>query len=190
MPRPSTQDIRLRIRNGVVEVAVSKGIGAAGVAEIARAARVSPGTIYLHFADKDALLQQSYLEIKHEFHARMMAAATADGSAAIIRGMWLNLFAFLRDRPLDYRFLEYAGAAQVLTPAQRAAVAPLQAEINALLQAAMDNGTIRALPMTVTTSLLLGPALHLARLASLGEHRPDPSDIDQTFDRVWACLTP
>ena len=190
MPRRPKDDIARRIRQAVVEVAISKGIGAAGVADIARAANVSPGTIYLHFADKDDLLQQTYLQIKHDFHTGMMAAAQGSDSTQIVRAMWMNLFAFLRDRPLDYRFLEYAGAAQVLTEAQRAAVAPLQGEINALLQAAMDNGTIRTLPLAVATSLLMGPAMHLARLASLSDHSLAPEDIDQTFDRVWACLQP
>lgn len=188
MPRLPQPDLLDNIRAAVVQVVASKGIGAAGVAEIAKTARISPGTIYLHFASKDDLLQQTYLHIKRDFHARMMAAATGPGSAAIIRGMWFSLFDYLRTQLLDYRFLEYAGAAQVLTAEQRAAIAPLQGEINSLLQAAMDDGTIQPMSLTVATSLLMGPATHLARIASLAEKRPAQAEIDQTFDRLWSSL--
>lgn len=188
MPRRPRTDILDDIRAAVVEVVASKGIGATAIADIARIAGVSPGTIYLHFVNKDDLLQQTYLHIKRDFHARMIAAATGPGSAAIIRGMWFSLFDYLRTRPLDFRFLEYAGAAQVLTPEQRAETAPLQGELNALLQAAMDDGTVQPMPITVATSLLMGPAMHIARIASLAEKPPTQAEIDQTFDRVWSCL--
>ncbi len=188
MAKPTKAQILNQIRTAVVEVVASKGIGAASVADIARAAKVSPGTIYLHFENKDDLLQKTYLHIKLDFHKSLMTAADAPNSKEIVKGMWFNLFAFLLSKPLDFRFLEYAGAAQVLTEAQRAEVAPLQDEINHLIQAAMDDGTLTPMPLNVAVSLLIGPAMHLARTAAMTGTPARPDEVDQTFDRIWSSL--
>ncbi|WP_417307681.1 TetR/AcrR family transcriptional regulator [Devosia sp.] len=191
MPRLPKAEVLENIRQAVVEVVAHSGIGAAGVADIAKAARVSPGTIYLHFTTREDMLQQTYLHLKRAFHAAMMTAGAGETtSAARIRSMWHAVFAFLWTRPLDFRFLEYAGAADLLTADQRAEIAPLQDEVHEVLRAAIADGTVMAMPIPVAMSLLLGPALHLARIASLSDRRPPQAEIDEVFDRLWSCLTP
>ena len=188
MPRPTKEQVSDQIKDAVVSVVAQNGIGAASVGEIAKAAKVSPGTIYLHFENKDDMLQQVYLRIKYEFHHILMKAAGAGKPMDVIRQMWLNLFDFLHRRPNDFLYLEYAGAAQVLTPEQRAEVAPLQAEVNALVQEALDRASMASVSLDVAVNLLIGPAMHLARKAVLSGAMPEQSEIDQTFTRVWASL--
>lgn len=177
-----------QIRAAVVQIAACKGIGATNMADIAKLAKVSPGTLYLRFENKEDLLQKTYLAIKTEFHANLMQAATATGSAAILRAMWMQLFDFLQARPLDFLFLEYAGAAQIMTPDQRAQIAPLQAEVDALIQTAIDDGTLRQMPLGVAINLLIGPAMMLARRAALDGNPASSIEIDLTFSTLWAAL--
>ncbi len=188
MTRATKKEMLERIVDAVVRVAVDKGIGAAGMADIAKAAKVSAGTLYLHFDTKGDMLQATYLRIKQDFHARLMQAAEADGSEVVIRAMWENTLTFLQERPDHFLFLEYAGAAQVLTPDQKALVAPLQAEVNALIQTAIDDGTLDDMPLGVAVNLLIGPAMHLARKAAMAGTPPNRKEVDQTFARLWACL--
>lgn len=189
MPRPTKDQVFEKIKAAVVTVVARNGIGATSVGEIAKLAQISAGTIYLHFENKDDMLQQVYLRIKQEFHFVLMQAKSADGPRDVVRGMWLNLFMFLQHRPNDFLYLEYAGAAQVLTPAQKALVAPLQAEVGALLQRALDDAGLSHVALDIAETLLIGPAMHLARKAVLSETTPSPKEVDETFDRVWSSLT-
>jgi AcrR family transcriptional regulator len=185
MPRPDPTD---QIKAAVVHIATTKGMGAATMADIAKRAKVSAGTLYLHFENKEDMLQKTYLAIKTDFHANLMQAASAGTSTAILRGMWMQLFDFLQTRPLDFLFLEYAGAAQILTPDQRAQTAPLQAEVDALIQAAIDDGTLRQMPLGVAINLLIGPAMLLARRAAMAAAPATQTEIDLTFSAIWAAI--
>lgn len=177
-----------QIKTAIVQIATTKGMGAANMADIAKLAKVSPGTLYLRFENKEDMLQKTYLAIKTDFHANLMQAASAGNSTAILRAMWMQLFTFLQTRPLDFLFLEYAGAAQILTPDQKAQVAPLQAEVDALIQAAIDNGTLRPMPLGVAINLLIGPAMLLARRAAMAANPATQTEIDLTFSTIWAAI--
>lgn len=185
MPRPTAEQIRTRIREALVREVAEKGIGAVSVSHVAKRARISPGTIYLHFDSKEDMLQKVYLEIKTEFHGIIVAARDEPCSRAMIRRMWRDLFDFVSAHPHDFQFVEYAGAAQVLTAAQSRSIGYMQAEIAAMLQRAVDDGTLAPLPIATLTVLLVAPAMHLARTALLAGRAVQKSEIDLTFERVW-----
>jgi AcrR family transcriptional regulator len=188
MKRPSQEAIKERIRNGLVYVVAKRGIGGTSIGAVAKEAGVSAGTIYLHFEDKADLLQKVYLEIKAEFHGIMVAAKQEADSKAMIHRMWQDMFHFTTAHPLDFLFIEYAGAAQVLTEDQTRHVAGFQVEIAAMLQRAIDDGTLAKLPVTTVTTLLVAPAMHLARMGVLNDTPIDTNQIDLTFERVWLAI--
>jgi len=188
MKRPTHDTIKDRIRAGLVRVVARRGIGATSVGAVAKEAGVSAGTIYLHFEGKTDLLQKVYLQIKSEFHAIMVAAKVETDSKAMIHRMWRDMFAYATAHPFDFLFIEYAGAAQVLTDDQAAHVADFQIEIAAMLQRAVDDRTLAPLPVTVITTLLVAPAMHLARKSALNGQPIDPSQLELTFQRVWISI--
>ncbi|MEX0349907.1 MAG: TetR/AcrR family transcriptional regulator [Paracoccaceae bacterium] len=188
MRRPSKTQIRSAIRSALLQEVVEKGIGAVSMAAVAKRARVAPGTLYLHFDSKEQMIQALYLEIKIEFHAIMVAAKEEADSAAMIRRMWQDMFDYVRANPSAFLFVEYAGAAQVLTPAQSASIAHMQDEIRAMLQGAIDDGTLSPLPVRTVTVLLVAPAMHLARMALMTNEQPTQDEIDLTYERVWRSI--
>ncbi|SDX33889.1 TetR/AcrR family transcriptional regulator [Litoreibacter albidus] len=188
MKRPTHDAIKDKIRRGLVRVVAQKGIGGTSIGAVAKEAGVSAGTIYLHFADKSDLLQQVYLHIKSEFHAAIVAAAEEADSKAMIERMWRDMLAFTTAQPLDFLFIEYAGAAQVLNPEQAKQVLGFQDDITAMLQRAIDDGTVAQIPVETIVTLLVAPAMHLARVSAL-HNKPTPAaQIDLTFERVWMSI--
>ncbi|MEM5494257.1 TetR/AcrR family transcriptional regulator [Hoeflea sp. AS16] len=188
MKRPSKDAVHERIVRAVIETVAAQGIGATSMASVARAAKVSAGTLYLHFASKEEMLQSVYLKLKRGFHAKLMASATGEPRQAIA-GMWRALVDFQQDQPDAFLFLEYAGAAQVLTPEQKAEVAPLQGEVNAVIEHAIASGAISVPSVQVAANLLIGPAMQLARTHALAGTPVPEAEANQTFDRIWLGLT-
>ncbi|WP_340160924.1 TetR/AcrR family transcriptional regulator [uncultured Hoeflea sp.] len=188
MKRPTKDAVQERIVEAVIDTVAAQGIGATSMAAVARAAKVSAGTLYLHFASKEEMLQSVYLKLKLAFHADLMKAASGDARQAIA-GMWRALLAFQQDQPNGFLFLEYAGAAQVLTPEQKARVAPLQGEVNAVIQRAIDEGIIKVPSLSVAATLLIGPAMQLARTHAIAGTPVPADEANQTFDRIWMSLT-
>lgn len=191
MARPLKKEIRAKIRRAVVQTVLEHGMGSVSVGAIAKQAAVSPGTIYLHHENKEAMLQTIYLQIKTEFHALMVASRDEASSAVMLKRMWFDMFAFVSAHPRDFLFIEDIGAASVLTMEQKAEIAQMGGEIRDMIQSAVDDGTLTDLPVEVLFTLMIGPALLLAKQLATGDHEPKMADtlVAQTFARVWLSVT-
>jgi AcrR family transcriptional regulator len=90
-----------RTRQRLVEAArhlfTMHGYAATGTPEIARAAGVSRGSLYHHFADKRALFAAVYEDVEREMTARVMACWEANADAPYWERMRCAVHTFLRD---------------------------------------------------------------------------------------------
>jgi len=180
---------KAKLRDAVIAEAIEQGFGSASVSGVVNRAQVSAGTIYVHYANKDDMLQKVFLEIKREFHAIMCLANEELHSDKMIRRMWFDMFDFVSERPSDFLFLEYGSAAHFLTPEQKSEVDGMYAEINTMVQRGIEDGTLVPLHVSTVSLLLVAPAMQLARSAVISG-RTIPSDIvEQTFEQVWRSIS-
>ncbi|HXU01902.1 MAG TPA: TetR/AcrR family transcriptional regulator [Polyangia bacterium] len=85
MPRPSnTEERRLQITGALVKVMAKRGYDGASVADIARAARLTPGLVHYHFDSKQEILLAALgdLVARHDTGLEARLAAAADDSIA------------------------------------------------------------------------------------------------------------
>lgn len=189
MRRPTANETQNKIREAFVMEASLNGLGSTSVAGVAKRAGVSAGTIYLHFESKEDLQQKAFLNIKAKFHRIMVAQSDEPDSKLMIQKMWFNLFDYIEDRPLDFMFIEYSGAAQGLTSEQSRIVTKYREEVAGLLQRAVDDGALEDLPLPTIATLLLAPAMYLARSQALGIVRLTHDILSLTFERVWLSIS-
>jgi AcrR family transcriptional regulator len=102
-PRMDAERNRLRILE-VAKVAFTRSGGNASLYDIARQARVGPGTLYRHFPTRDALIEAVY-------HAEVekLAAAAREFAAKMAPLEALQAWMLL--------FVEYIAAKQIIAPA-------------------------------------------------------------------------
>src|SRR5436305_10207394 len=79
--RSATSDKRTRIMDAAIKVFAERGFHTATVAEIAKAAGVADGTIYLYFKSKDDLLLRVFDEKMTELLAEARAGLESEPSA-------------------------------------------------------------------------------------------------------------
>jgi TetR/AcrR family transcriptional regulator, repressor of fatR-cypB operon len=180
---------RIAIREAAVYVVIQSGLGSASVARIAQRASVSVGTVYLYYANKDLLLQKVYLEIKQEFHQVVMAGVKPEQSSAHnLRAMWFAIYEHLILRPDDFVFAELVSAARLLDAAHQEQIERLAADMVQVLHAALADGTLHALPISVLRALLIAPATHLARQAAAQGRPLEAEVVEQAFDALWRAV--
>lgn len=184
----SFQQTKQKLRHAVVTEAVAKGIGSVSVAGVVRRARVSAGTVYVHYQSKEHLIREVYMDVKHAFHAMIMSAGQLGDTRAMVRKMWFDMFAFVSARPAEFLFLEYGSTAKILTPEQEQTSEKMREEIGELLQRGIDDGTLAPLDRTVLTLLLVAPAMQLAR--QLIHHGQPATDelVETMYARVWRAI--
>ncbi len=188
MARLSKEATRKKLRNAVVEGVVRNGISSVNVSGIVQLAKVSAGTVYVHFENKDDMLRQVYMEIKAEFHDCITAQCEETDSVQLVRNMWFSMFRFVRAHPKDFLFLEYVNQVSILLPEQQAVADEYAANIAALLQRGVDDGTLADLDTSLLSLLLVAPAMQLARTIVLKGWDIPETLIEQTFERVWLSI--
>ena len=65
MPRLSKSETREKLRDALVAEVVENGISSLNVAGIVSRAKVSAGTIYVHFENKDDMLRKVYMAVSY-----------------------------------------------------------------------------------------------------------------------------
>ncbi len=83
MGRPSnTAERRSQIAAGLMKVMAKRGYDGASIAEIAAAARLTPGLVHYHFKDKREILLQALAELAARHDVRLAAALERAGGDA------------------------------------------------------------------------------------------------------------
>jgi TetR/AcrR family fatty acid metabolism transcriptional regulator len=119
-------DKRGRIMDAAIKVFAERGFHTATVAEIARAAGVADGTIYLYFKGKDDLLLRLFDEKMTELLAEARGEIAREASAPAKLARFIQLHLSLVERNPDLAavlIVELRQSAQFLKAADRAKLA-------------------------------------------------------------------
>jgi len=151
---------------------------------------VTPPSIYLHYADKDALLDAVCVEAFTDMHEAMAKAGAGaeDDPVAALAAQGRAYIAFARSRPEHYRlmFMRRPGHdLEMPTEAEITATAGLSSVIDTL-SVAQRKGVIDASEDPIRVALTLWSAVHgVAALLIAKPHFPW-GDTDELIDRVVA----
>lgn len=143
--QPKANDKRARILEAAVKVFAERGFHTATVAEIARAAGVADGTIYLYFKSKDDLLLRLFDEKMTELveEARTAVAAEKTAPAKLRRFIQLHLALVERNPDLaSVLIVELRQSAQFLKAADRNKLAAYVDLIAEVIEAGQKNGEL------------------------------------------------
>jgi AcrR family transcriptional regulator len=149
---------------------------------------VTPPSIYIHFADKDALLDAVCVEAFADMHEAMAKAAVGahDDALAALAAQGRAYVAFARSRPEHYRlmFMRRPGHdLEMPTAAEISAVAGLSIVIDTV-RIAQQQGVITPSDDPTRVALTLWSAVHgIAALLIAKPHFPW-GDADELIDRV------
>lgn len=97
----------LTIRQKAIKMIVEKGFDGLSMQKLAKAAGVSPATIYIYFKDRDDLIVQLWME-----NMKAMAEATLEGFDPQmpfdegLKVQWMNRARFCMENPLNVHFME------------------------------------------------------------------------------------
>lgn len=151
-------DKRARILEAAIKVFAERGFHSATVAEIARAAGVADGTIYLYFKSKDDLLLRLFDEKMTELlaEARAELAQERTAPARLKRFIQLHLALVERNPELaSVLIVELRQSAQFLKAADRNKLAAYVDLIAEVVKAGQENGELGAAisPATVKRAI-------------------------------------
>jgi AcrR family transcriptional regulator len=99
------QELRTNILDAARELFIAHGYEAVTMRKIAEKIEYSPTAIYLHFTDKEALIQELCLHDFRAFGAHFLAATTTKDPIERLRQSGAVYFDFAKKHPQHYRLM-------------------------------------------------------------------------------------
>lgn len=184
------------VRQALLELVAEQGLHRASMGELARRARVAAGTIYLHYADKNALIHAVHAEVKRDLG--LAASSGWDPQAPAERSFldaWHRVYSHLLDHPERARFLlqveasPYAMDSRGSQDSQDSQGGGMGDVTEVWSQMTEDLGaSLVNLPGDVLFDLALGPAVRLAATAE--PDHPDDAMVVSVARSCWRAITP
>lgn len=188
-PRSQLADKREAILAAALELFAERGFDGTTMPLVAERAGVGAGTIYRHFASKEALgnalFRQSKLLMQEFLLQRRQVGSTPRDE---FRAMWRGLWAFFTAHPAACRFLETHGHATYLDAASRATSDAVFVSISDFVRRGQAAGAIRPAPPAVLIAMALGAFIGLVKESDAGRFALDDAIVDQAEALVWDAL--
>jgi AcrR family transcriptional regulator len=196
--RPVEGDKRREILDAGLRVFAERGYHGTSVPEVAQAAKVSVGSLYRYFANKDALVNEVYRDAKERLRAALFTPALpvldpyrAEAAQRWFEELWRRLGVFAAGEPDAFRFLEMQDHVPYLDAQSRqvelAVLAPLWLAGKRLHDRASGAA---AAPVDVLIALLWGAFVGLVKAGRLGYLRVDDKAFTQAGAACWQMIGP
>lgn len=196
--RTRDEQKELTIRKKAIEMIVEQGFDGFSMQKLAKAANVSPGTLYIYFKDRDDLIIQLW-----EAEMKRMAdyiLKNFDPEASFEEGLkvqWMNRARYLIENPSSMQFMEQIK----YSPYHHVSLSRMDSNFQDMMRKFVQNAIRRKelvkLPIEVYWSMAFAPLYQLVKMHITGRgiHGTDKFVLDEktmnmTLKLVLKALRP
>jgi AcrR family transcriptional regulator len=157
------------IKHKAIEMIVNEGLQGFGINKLAKAANVSPATIYIYFKDKEDLISTLCLEVGKDLLDYSLKGFNADMSfEAGLKVQWKNRMDYFIRRPMQMEFLEIMRYTVFYEDVTAMMKKDFGVVMSNFMQNAINNGQLMELPFEVYWSLAFSPLYQLIKFHNQG----------------------
>lgn len=164
--RPRNLDKEKAIRTIALRIISEEGLENLSMQKLAKAANISPRTIYIKYENKEDLLVKLYIEeVLGDYEKAVLQKFSPDMKFAEgVKILWQNTFRYLKNNRHAFALIQYGKSSPLLNRAFREAnikEGQFFAPIHRFLKQQVIAGIIRNFPFDVQRALLFAPLLDL-----------------------------
>ena len=197
--RTRDENKRLAIHQKALKMFVEKGFDGLSMQKLAKAAGVSPATIYIYFKDRDDLIVQLWVE-----EMKKMVEATLEGFDpgmrfdVGLRKQWLNRAKYCMENPLSMHFMEQIKYSPYYVAGVKQMDSTFLTTMQEFVHNAIKRKEIVKLQVEVYWSIAFAPLYQLVKLHMTGRGLKggtekfvlDEKTMNQTLELVLKALKP
>lgn len=185
MARPLSEEKRGALLAAAATAVAEMGV-TASTATIAKLAGVAEGTLFTYFESKDVLLNQTYLALKLDLAAAMMAAYSVHDSAAVrARHAWARYVFWSVEHPGKHSAMAQLGVSKRIDMDVRRLASLPFAQIESLLQECTSAQVVNG---PTFAAALLGAMADVTVNCMLAEPAQAQAYCDDGFNAFWRAI--
>ncbi|MBX2960887.1 MAG: TetR/AcrR family transcriptional regulator [Cyclobacteriaceae bacterium] len=189
MARPKDETKIDAIFEATLKLVQKSGFNGLKMADVAKAAGMATGTLYIYFKNKDVLINELFLSLKQSKTSRMMAGYdAADSFADTFRKLWFNYLELSLAEPERMLFIEQFAHTSFLTKKTKQQGDQMLEPLIAFLEQGMQKKIIRKMPMDLLLSQLMGPIYETIKAQQSKKLVLTPAQKQGMFEMAWRSV--
>jgi len=162
--RPRDENKELLIRQKAIEMIAAQGLDGFGVNKLAKAAGVSPATIYIYYKDKDDLIIKLCVEVANKMMEYSFKNFTPDMDFADgLKMQWRNRMTYFISFPLEMEFIEIMRYTHYYEEVSKMLTNNFGSILGPFVQNAVEKKQLIPLPFEVYWSIAFAPLYQLIK---------------------------
>jgi len=185
------------IREKAIDIVIKNGLDGLSMQKLAKAAGVSPATIYIYFKDREDFL----VRISTDISSRLLEASLKNFDPEMsfeegLRIQWKNRAAFFREYPKDMQFIEQIRYSPLYEKVMPMLTKGFSEVMGAFVHNAIRRKELKKLPFEVYWSVAFAPLYQLIKFHAQGKsYASEKFEINdkvmmQTLELVVKALRP
>jgi AcrR family transcriptional regulator len=182
-------DKRNSILEATLELVSERGFHDAPMSLIAKNANVGAGTIYRKFENKQALINELFLEIKQRMSAPMLEGFSEGRTTEeIFKRIWRRTFQYCLNHSEEMLFLEQYHNSPFYTPDTEAATRDTFGPVITMFERAVTAGEIKPMPFEMFSIFVWNMIASHARLHLNGILIMDEDRLSMAIEACWDAV--
>jgi AcrR family transcriptional regulator len=184
------------VRDQTIEMIVREGLDGFSMQKLAKAAKISPATLYIYYKDREDLLVKVALTVVDE----MLAISLKDfhPDLPFAEGMelqWRNRMAYFLQYPVEMEFMEQVRYSPLYAKVHEIVGDKFGQVLGPFVHKAIENGELQPLSFEVYWSVAFAPLYQLMKFHTQGGHKTanfklTDDTMKQTLRLVLKALKP
>jgi len=187
---------KLAIRQKAIEMIVQSGLDGFSMQKLAKAAGVSPATLYIYYKDREDLILQLCREVSDElFEASMQDFSPDMDFAEGLKIQWRNRAQFFLEHPTEVTFIEQIRYSPIFEKISDYITTRYSSVMGKFVHKAVEKGELMPLSFEVYWSVCYAPLYQLIKFHTQGSYHKNKFTLtqeimDQTLALVIKALKP
>ena len=189
MARPKDESKVEVIYEATLKLVLKTGFNGQKMADVAKAAKLATGTLYIYFKNKDVLINQLFLHLKRAKTAAVLKVYRPDDPfEEAFRKMWFSYLNISLREPERMMFIEQSEHTSYLTKKTKQQGDELLQPLAAFIGLGIKTKKLRHLPVDIMLSQLLGPVYELVKLEHEGTVKLSAARKQALFEMAWNAV--
>lgn len=189
MARPRDESKIEAIYEATLKLVLETGFNGLKMADVARAANLATGTLYIYFKNKEVLINELYYHLKKNKTLKMLEAFDAkDPFVVAFKKLWLNYLTISLAEPERMKFIEQYTHTSYLTKKTKQQSDQLLQPLEEFLANGIKQGLVKKLPVQLLLSQLMGPINECVKLHYDQTLKITSRLKEELFEMAWNSI--
>jgi AcrR family transcriptional regulator len=189
MSRPRDENKIEVIYEATLKLVLETGFNGLKMADVAKAANLATGTLYIYFKNKGVLINELYYHLKKNKTLKMLEVFDAtDPFLIAFKKLWMNYVNISLAEPERMKFIEQYTHTSYLTKKTIQQSDQLLKPLEDFLSSGITLGLIKKLPVQLLLSQLMGPINESVKLHYNQTLKITSRLKEELFEMAWNSI--